>query len=555
MLLLAAIGTASADTTPQPLPFTEDWTAIDRLTAANNWDNVPGIIGYRGAGLATGTAVDPQTVLAPADPGDVNVAVSVGNPNNHSAGGVAEIEVENPSIALQGSGSANAPHIVIAVNTTGVAQVRVQYVVRDMENGSVNAIQPLALQYRVGTSGDFINVPAGYVADATEGPSIYGPDLPFDITLPAEAGNVPHLEIRFITTDAVGADELVGIDDISITAAGAATPTDPSATGLATPATAQRGDTVLLTAQVTPGTNPASTDLGVLCDLSAIGGDGAALLVDDGTSGDATAGDSTFSLSATIGATTAFATHQLPCDVSDAENRSAAFTISLTVVDDTAPVCGDGMVEGTEACDDSNTDAGDGCSATCTVEAGYACTPDSPSLCTDIDECTEGTDNCDDHATCTNTPGSFSCACEPGYSGDGVTCSDVDECAKSGDTCDENASCTNAKGSYACECNAGYEGDGMSCEATCGDGILVGGETCDDGNTMDGDGCDAACEVEPGYTCEGTPSQCVPDDPMNPSNPDDDDDGGCCSTSRGNAAGSLALALVVLGVVGRRRRR
>src|SRR5262249_54070249 len=43
------------------------------------------------------------------------------------------------------------------------------------------------------------------------------------------------------------------------------------------------------------------------------------------------------------------------------------------------PVCGDGEVIG-EACDDGNTTGGDGCSAGCTVEPGYACTG-SPSTC------------------------------------------------------------------------------------------------------------------------------------------------------------------------------
>jgi cysteine-rich repeat protein len=48
-------------------------------------------------------------------------------------------------------------------------------------------------------------------------------------------------------------------------------------------------------------------------------------------------------------------------------------------------VCGDGLVEGAEACDDGNTAASDGCSATCTVEAGWACTG-SPSICSDDPE-------------------------------------------------------------------------------------------------------------------------------------------------------------------------
>jgi fibro-slime domain-containing protein len=37
--------------------------------------------------------------------------------------------------------------------------------------------------------------------------------------------------------------------------------------------------------------------------------------------------------------------------------------------------CGDGIVSGEEACDDSNVNAGDGCSSTCSVEAGFDCAP------------------------------------------------------------------------------------------------------------------------------------------------------------------------------------
>ncbi len=36
-------------------------------------------------------------------------------------------------------------------------------------------------------------------------------------------------------------------------------------------------------------------------------------------------------------------------------------------------VCGDGTIDATEACDDANLTDGDGCSSTCTVEAGYTC--------------------------------------------------------------------------------------------------------------------------------------------------------------------------------------
>lgn len=49
------------------------------------------------------------------------------------------------------------------------------------------------------------------------------------------------------------------------------------------------------------------------------------------------------------------------------------------------PLCGNGVLAAPEACDDGNSVNGDGCSATCAVEAGYTCTnstPSTPSTCT-----------------------------------------------------------------------------------------------------------------------------------------------------------------------------
>ena len=44
-------------------------------------------------------------------------------------------------------------------------------------------------------------------------------------------------------------------------------------------------------------------------------------------------------------------------------------------------VCGNGILEAGEACDDANTTNGDGCTSSCLVQAGYSCTG-SPSVCT-----------------------------------------------------------------------------------------------------------------------------------------------------------------------------
>ena len=58
--------------------------------------------------------------------------------------------------------------------------------------------------------------------------------------------------------------------------------------------------------------------------------------------------------------------------ISDGTNTTTAADVVTTV---TAPasVCGNSIVELPETCDDGNTAAGDGCSATCQLESGYTC--------------------------------------------------------------------------------------------------------------------------------------------------------------------------------------
>ncbi len=62
------------------------------------------------------------------------------------------------------------------------------------------------------------------------------------------------------------------------------------------------------------------------------------------------------------------------------------------------PVCGNGVKEAAEACDDGALVNGDGCSSTCTVESGFACTGTAPSVCDGIcgDGIIKGSEECDD---------------------------------------------------------------------------------------------------------------------------------------------------------------
>jgi cysteine-rich repeat protein len=65
------------------------------------------------------------------------------------------------------------------------------------------------------------------------------------------------------------------------------------------------------------------------------------------------------------------------------DNDEGSVTITCddgTTLTFKVPVCGNGLVETGEACDDANTTADDGCSATCTIDTGYLCRG-TPSAC------------------------------------------------------------------------------------------------------------------------------------------------------------------------------
>ncbi|HEX4521280.1 MAG TPA: endonuclease/exonuclease/phosphatase family protein [Gaiellaceae bacterium] len=115
---------------------------------------------------------------------------------------------------------------------------------------------------------------------------------------------------------------------------GSSGPTSPTVSGSAAPSTVDSGSSALLTARVTPGTNPASTGLVVTGDLSSIGGAVAQTFFDDGTHGDVASGDGVYSDSATVAPGTTPGSKSIPLTVADDQGRSSGGSISLSV---TAP--------------------------------------------------------------------------------------------------------------------------------------------------------------------------------------------------------------------------
>lgn len=156
-----------------------------------------------------------------------------------------------------------------------------------------------------------------------------------------------------------------------------------------------------------------------------------------------------------------------------------------------ANVCGNGIVELTEQCDDSNTLDGDCCSSACQYDgAGTACTSDG-NVCTD--------DECNGAGVCLNTNNTDPCS-------DGDPCTFDDTCAAG--VCTSDPACGNGSVDGACgeECDPP---DGLTCDATCqslavcGNGVIEPGEGCDDGNLVAGDCCDAICQAEVGPCDDG----------------------------------------------------
>ncbi|MDP3293953.1 MAG: Calx-beta domain-containing protein, partial [Nevskia sp.] len=209
---------AQANSTAQTLPFTQNWSDAGLITADDDWSAVPGIVGYLGGDITAATGVNPQTLVGE---GTVTIDVIANQTNtNITNGGVAEFALANPVVALQGSGTADAPNLLINLDTSGQTNVTVACNLRDLDGSADNAVQPIALQYRVGNSGNFIDVPAGFVADATSGPSLATLVTAVSAVLPAAANNQSLVQVRIITANAVGNDEWVGIDDISISGNG-----------------------------------------------------------------------------------------------------------------------------------------------------------------------------------------------------------------------------------------------------------------------------------------------------------------------------------------------
>lgn len=199
-------------TTPHQLrngDFLQNWSGTSGLLTADSWAAIASIVGYRGDGLTNSTATNPQTTLADGDGTPINLINASSSAS--ATGGIHEIN--DDVVALQGSGTADAPHLVIYLDTTDVQNVNFTATLRELDSSTTD--QRFAVQYRVGGVGNYIDLPAGAVSGVFNAAG--NQTVSLNVTLPPAANNNALVEIRIITNDAPGNDAMIGIDDINIT--------------------------------------------------------------------------------------------------------------------------------------------------------------------------------------------------------------------------------------------------------------------------------------------------------------------------------------------------
>jgi endonuclease/exonuclease/phosphatase family metal-dependent hydrolase len=189
------------------------------------------------ASLPTGVAVHKFSSIQTTR----TVAVATGDlPNQGSSpssttGGWYHLGTDG--IGLLASGTNAAGSVVVAINTTGLTNINVSWICKTIKN-QASRDNSVALQYRIGTSGNFTNV--GSTSTYSSAGNADGhTSATLAETLPIAAENQAVVQVRWIYWESVstsGSRDKISIDNISITSTVATcnTPGGLTASGITT---------------------------------------------------------------------------------------------------------------------------------------------------------------------------------------------------------------------------------------------------------------------------------------------------------------------------------
>ncbi len=138
---------------------------------------------------------------------------------------------QSPSCAVNAtSTSLYAGDATVALNTTACENISVSWIGRMQssftysDSGQISRFYGIACQYRIGTSGTFVNLPGNYLFNCNSDSVTYKPVGTADTlvaVLPDTCNNQPVVEIRWIyhqtAQNSGGPRPTLGLDDINIT--------------------------------------------------------------------------------------------------------------------------------------------------------------------------------------------------------------------------------------------------------------------------------------------------------------------------------------------------
>jgi cysteine-rich repeat protein len=176
--------------------------------------------------------------------------------------------------------------------------------------------------------------------------------------------------------------------------------------------------------------------------------------------------------------------------------------------------CGNGVIDGSESCDDGNLQPGDGCAPDCQVEPGYNCS-EAPSDCRPAQPCSPNHNPCSENATCLPSDWQAVCTCDEDFYGNGLECTPLTTCAlneyetvppgssndRECDNCDATClTCTGGTTSECASCAAGRYFNSGRCllVSTCDEN---GAQTVPPTATSDRECACAEGYTGSGYTC------------------------------------------------------
>lgn len=312
------IGTSA--TAPLPADF-----KLDRLTGAR-------VVGtYAAATTATTVA------------GGTNLSTTAGN-GAYNFGATASSTDRAVGFLASGSATQSGNLYAQLANNTGgtLSGLRISYDVEKYRNGSNAAGFRIQMYYSIdGTNwtiagNDFKTF---FAANADNTGFASAPGATVSVTNQTLNVGIPNGSNFYLawnysveTGSTTSNAQALAIDNISILGLAGAVSTNPTGTGSANPNQVFANGSSLLTVAVTPGTSPASTGITVTGNLSSIGGSPTQTFFDNGSNGDVTSGDGTYSYNATVAAATTSGVKSLPITVADAESRSSNTSISLEVL-------------------------------------------------------------------------------------------------------------------------------------------------------------------------------------------------------------------------------